>query len=193
MKKEKLPIRQLLSLIIGEIIVSLAVCGIYFAIGRFSYKVISGVLLGSSVTVLNFTVLAIMTNRVLNSFLLERGNTEMSEEDALAIAMKFQGKVQNQIKLSFIIRTFVMLACLALAFLIEAFDVIATVVPLLAFRPIITLSELIAGKMKKTGDIELDPSQFSFKEFDGELPSDVDTDGTADENSAIGEASEELK
>ncbi len=173
MKKEKLPIKQLLSLIIGEIIVSLAVCGIYLLINKFSYKVISGVLLGSIVTVLNFMVLALMTNRVINSFLLERGGADMPEEEALAIAAKFQVKVQNQIKISFLVRTFVMLATLIVAFILDFFDVIATIVPILAFRPIITISELIGRK-------KLDPAPFYSDDF-RDLGTDSEEDETLDE------------
>ncbi len=146
MNKQKLPMRELLSIVIGELLISLAICGVYALIGRFSYKVPLGAALGSAVTVLNFLVLSLMTNRVLNAFIQERGTEELDDEAAVQIAKKYEGKVQNQIKLSFILRMLVMLAALVVAFLIEQFDVIATVIPLLAFRPIITISSIIGSK-----------------------------------------------
>ena len=141
MNKQKLPVRELLAIIIGEAIVSAVVCGVYLLIGNFSYKVALGVLLGSTVT-----FLAIMTNRVIDRFLLERGDSELSEEEAEALALKFQGQVQNQMKISFIVRTAVLVATLVVAFLIEIFAVLPTVIPLFMLRPIITVSELLKRK-----------------------------------------------
>lgn len=108
MNKQKLPIRELISILIGEAIVSLVICGVYLIISKYTYKVLLGVLLGSTVTVLNFLVLSIMTNRVINRFLEARGDAELTDEEAQAVAMKFQGQVQNQIKISFLVRTAVL-------------------------------------------------------------------------------------
>lgn len=149
MKKQKLPIRQLLFILVGEALVSLVICGVYLLINKYSYKVALGTLLGSAVTFLNFLVLSIMTNRVIDRFLEERGDKEMSDEEADELALKFQGKVQAQIKLSFIIRTAVMIATLVVAFVTGVFDVLATLIPLLMLRPIITVSELLRRKAEK--------------------------------------------
>ncbi|MBQ7333757.1 MAG: hypothetical protein IJW38_05365 [Clostridia bacterium] len=149
MNKQKLPAREILAILIGEIFVSLVICGIYLLIDKYTYKVLLGVLLGSTVTLLNFIVLSIMTNRVINRFLEARGNEELSDEEAQDLALKFQGQVQNQIKISFIIRTAVLLATLIVAFLVEIFEVLPTVIPLLMLRPILTLSEFIKRKAQK--------------------------------------------
>ncbi len=149
MNKQKLPARELLSILIGEIIVSSVICGIYLLIDKYTYKVLLGVLLGSAVTFLNFLVLSIMTNRVINRFLEARGDAELSDEEASALALKFQGQVQNQIKISFIVRTAVLAATLVVAFLIEIFEVLPTVIPLLMLRPILTVSEFIKRKAQK--------------------------------------------
>ncbi len=146
MEKAKIPFKQILILLIGELLVSGCVIGVYAIINKFTYKVILGSVLGIVVTLSNYLVLAVMTNNVINKFLAERGDGEMSDEDAAALAMKFQGKVQNQIRLSFIIRNLVMLVTLIAAFFINIFDVIATLFPLLAFSPILKLSELIGRK-----------------------------------------------
>ena len=149
MNKQKLPIRELISILIGEAIVSLVICGVYLIISKYTYKVLLGVLLGSTVTVLNFLVLSIMTNRVINRFLEARGDAELTDEEAQAVAMKFQGQVQNQIKISFLVRTAVLAATLVVAFLVEIFEVLPTVIPLLMLRPILTVSEFIKRKAQK--------------------------------------------
>lgn len=149
MNKQKLPLRELISILIGEAIVSLVICGVYFIISKYTYKVLLGVLLGSTVTVLNFLVLSIMTNRVINRFLEARGDAELTDEEAQAVAMKFQGQVQNQIKISFLVRTAVLAATLVVAFLVEIFEVLPTVIPLLMLRPILTVSEFIKRKAQK--------------------------------------------
>lgn len=147
MKKQSLPIRELVAIAIGELITSLIISGVFLILKKFDYTVALGAALGSTVTFLNFLILSIMTNRVIDKFLAERGSDELDEEAAQALAMKFQGQVQNQMKLSFIIRILVMIATFVLAFLLtDVFNVIATVIPLLMLRPIITVSEFFKKK-----------------------------------------------
>lgn len=147
MKKQSLPIRELVAIAIGELITSLIISGVFLILKKFDYTVALGAALGSTVTFLNFLILSIMTNRVIDKFLAERGSEELDEEAAQALAMKFQGQVQNQMKLSFIIRILVMIATFVLAFLLtDVFNVIATVIPLLMLRPIITVSEFFKKK-----------------------------------------------
>jgi hypothetical protein len=153
MNKTKLPYYEIFSLIIGELAVSLITVAVYLIIDKFDYKVISGVLLGSAVTVLNFLFLAISTTRAVNAFMLARGECEMTEEESAAFVAEHQAKIQNSIKLSYIIRTLSMLITLVLAFLLDFFAVVATVVPLLMFRPITMISALI--KRKVIGNNEL--------------------------------------
>ena len=147
MNKQKLPVRELLAILIGELITSLIICGVFLIIKKYTLEVLLGVLLGSAVTFLNFLVLSIMTNRVINRFLEARGNAELSDEDAEALALKFQGQVQNQMKLSFIIRILVLAAALVVAFISDLFNPLATVIPLLMLRPILTVSEIIRRKV----------------------------------------------
>lgn len=149
MNKQKLPLKELIAIIVGEALASLVVCGIYLLIDKFTYKVALGALLGSTVTFLNFIVLSLMTNRVINRFLEERGNEELTEEESAELALKFQGQVQAQIKISFIARTAVLLATLVVAFLTPVFEVLPTLIPLLMLRPILTLSEFIKRKAQK--------------------------------------------
>ena len=79
-----------------------------------------------------------------------RGDKEMTEEEAEKFAKENAIIIQNATKLSYVIRTFTMMAALVVALLLDWFDVIATVVPLLAFRPVLFVSQLL-GKKKGEG------------------------------------------
>ena len=102
--------------------------------------------LGSVVTILNFLVLSLMTNKVINDFLTARGTEELSDDEAMELTLKFQGKIQAQMKISFLVRTAVLVVTLVVAFLVEIFEVLPTVIPILMLRPILTVSELIKRK-----------------------------------------------
>ena len=153
MKKNKFPISELLILGLGELIVSLLVIGGYFVAGlifdsvEFSYKVITGVLLGSLVAIFNYLFLVLSVNRAINRFLEFRGTVEMDEETAQKFANEHSGAVQSKIALSYIVRTVSMLAALVIALLLDFFAPVATVIPLLAFRPIITVGEIVRVKL----------------------------------------------
>lgn len=151
MKKSNLPVRELGAILIGETLTSLIVCGVFLIVRIFNadiemYKVILGAVLGSAVTFINFLALSIIANRLIDKYLRERGDGEMDEEDAAKFAAKYQGQFQLMAKLSYIIRTLVMIATLLVAIFVNVFNVISTLVPLLMFRPIITVSELLKRK-----------------------------------------------
>ena len=55
-------------------------------------------------------------------------------------------KLENAIKISFIVRMASMLAALVLALLLPIFEVVATLIPLIMLRPILMVSELIRKK-----------------------------------------------
>jgi small-conductance mechanosensitive channel len=138
------------TILAGEIAVSLLTVCVYLAIGQFSYRVVTGVILGSAVIILNFLFLYLSMNRAIDNYMELRGDKEMTEEEAEKFAKENAMMIQNATKLSYIIRTFTMMGALVLALLLDWFDVIATVVPLLAFRPILIVSQLI-GKKKGEG------------------------------------------
>ena len=71
----------------------------------------------------------------------------MDEEEAQKFAEENSMPIQNAMKLSFIIRTVSMLAALVVAFILDWFNPIATAIPLLAYRPLLTLIETIKGKV----------------------------------------------
>lgn len=139
---------------IGEVIVSvLVVLGFLLAdmldFLAFDYRVITGAILGGAVTVANYALLTLSVNREVNKYLELRGTGEMSDEEAEKFASENSMPIQNAIKLSFIIRTVSMLATLVAAFLLDMFNPIATAIPLLAFRPLLSAIEIVKGKMAK--------------------------------------------
>ena len=149
MNDNRLPRFEFLAIIVGEILVSALVCGVYLIIGKFGTPVLFGALLGSAVTVANFLVLVITTNRAIDRIMEERGEKEMSDEEAAEFAAEHQSKLQAAAKLSYIIRTLSLIGALVLAFIInDVFSVIATLVPLIMLRPILTVSQIIKMKLK---------------------------------------------
>ena len=139
-------------LAIGELVVSLLVVSGYLIADllfdgvEFTYRVITGVLLGSLVTIANYVFMIMSINKQLNRFIELRGNAEMDDDAAKKFASENSAPIQKAISLSFIIRTVTMLATFVVAFLLDCFSPIATVIPLLAFRPILTIGELIKSK-----------------------------------------------
>ena len=141
---------QILALATGEIIVSALVCVIYLILGKFDYTVVTGSILGSIVTVANFAVLTFSVNRAVDRYLELRGSREMSDDEAEAFAKEHTMAVQNAATRSFILRTASMLATLVAAFLLtDFFAPLATAIPLLMFRPILYVLELIKSKGEK--------------------------------------------
>ena len=150
MKKTKLPLYETLAMIIGEIITSIIVCAVFLIIKKFDLSVLLGVLLGSLVTVANFIFLMVFTNRAIDKAMAERGEGEMSDDEVAEFTAKHQANIQAAVKLSYVIRTLCIAASLVVAFLLDGvFNVIATVVPLLMFRPILTVSQLIKTKITR--------------------------------------------
>ena len=127
-------------------LISAATIAVFLLLNAFSYKVITGVALGSAVAIFNFALLSVSVNRAVDKFMALRGDGEMTEEEADDFAAKHSGEIQNAQKVSYLIRTLTMLGSLVLAFLSEQFDVIATVIPLLCFQPVLIFSQQIKLK-----------------------------------------------
>ena len=151
MNRKQNAFNEILSFTVGELIIAaltvlgglvLSLAGVI----SFDYKIITGAILGFAVIVANYTMLSVSVNRAISSFMELRGKGEMSDEEAEQFARENSMPIQNSIKLSFIIRTVTMLLTLVLAFLIEWFNPIATAIPILAFRPILYVIEIIKGK-----------------------------------------------
>ena len=150
---KKAYLKEVLTIAVGEAVVSVLTVAVFVLLDLifkdkdfFSYRVITGVLLGSTVTLLNFFILSYSVNRAIDRYLLARGSAEMTEEEAEEFAEKHKMDVQNAATKSYILRTVMMIASLVLAGVSGWFNIAATVVPLLAYRPIIFVSQLIKAK-----------------------------------------------
>ena len=132
------------ALVVAGYIIADAAFGI-----EFTYRVVTGAALGLLVTVINYIFLTLSVDRAITNYLTLRGTKEMTDEEAETFARENSAPIQNAIKLSFIIRTASMLASLVVAFILDWFDPIATVVPLLAYRPLLYVTEIIKGKFAK--------------------------------------------
>lgn len=147
MQKQKLPVREITVLILGELLVSLIIVGVYAVLNKFSYAVVAGALLGSAVTVFNFVWLSVSVNRAIDKAMAGRKQGEMSEEEAEAFAAENRVAVQRAAQSSYLLRQILMLGVLVGAFLLDGwFDVIATLVPLLMFRPLLMAAGFFSKK-----------------------------------------------
>ena len=149
MQKTKLPYYEMISLTVGELIVTLLVGLVYYLIGKFTMAVLYGALLGSALIVANFLALAILSTRAVNRALIDRGSGEMDDEAAEEFAKKHQARIQLVMTGSYIVRMATMAAVLIIAFIFsDLFSPLATAIPLLMFRPILMLSQLILKKRR---------------------------------------------
>lgn len=149
MNDKKIPAAELYFLAAGEVAVSVLTVLVYVLIGKFHYSVVTGVLLGSAVILINFIFMCISVNRAVDNIMAVRGAEQMDDEQAAEFAQKHQGALARTLQLSGVIRTLSMVAVLVLAFVLgDYFDVIATLIPLIAFRPLLMLTELIPKKQR---------------------------------------------
>lgn len=133
-------------LAIGEALVSLLIVLIYLAIGKFDFTILSGAVLGSIVTVINFIILSYSVNKALNKFIDLRGNKEMDEEEAKEFAKANSIKVQNAVTKSYVLRTGLMMGSLVLAFITKLFNPIATLIPLVMYKPLLYATQFVKQK-----------------------------------------------
>ena len=177
MDSNKIPLREVITLAIGEIIVGALICLVFLICGKYDYKVLLGAVLGIAVTLGNFIFLCVSVNRALDKCLMafdptsstpstpspeaqsaEEGlenedsipsESEPYDDAAAKFARENAGKLQNAIKLSYVVRMATVIASLVVALLTKQFNVIATVIPLLCLRPILNVAELIKRKEKR--------------------------------------------
>lgn len=111
------------------------------------YKAITGALLGGAVTVINFLILSVAVNRAVNGYVAEIGDREMDEEEAEKYAKEHGMAVQNAMTKSYLLRMGLMIGSLVLAMLSGWFSPLATVIPLLMYRPVLYAVEFIKTKV----------------------------------------------
>ena len=144
--QNKNPYIDTIYLAIGELMVSLLVILVYIALGKFDWMVVSGAVLGSIVTILNFIILSHAVNKALNKFIDLRGDKEMDEDEAKAFAKANSIKVQNAVTKSYVLRTGLMMGSLVLAFITKLFNPIATLIPLVMYKPLLYASQFVKQK-----------------------------------------------
>lgn len=150
---QKLSYIDTLYLAIAEGVVALIVTAAFIILGLigvagFDYTVVLGALLGGAVTVLNFFILSVSINRAVAKYIEARGTQELTDEEAEDFSKKHGMDVQNAMTKSYLLRTVLMAAALVAALFTKLFNPIATVIPLLMYRPIIYLIELIKTKIQ---------------------------------------------
>ena len=159
MKKKNFPIVETIVIAIGEIIASAITCLIFFIAGGWEihYSVFTGSALGIVIMMANFFVLAISTNIAIDRAMAERGNKEFTDEEAEEFAAKHKAKIALISRISFFLRAGSMIVALVLALVLRdrndmrVFDVIATLVPLVAFYPIVFVSQMLIQRRGKNG------------------------------------------
>ena len=134
-------------LALGELVVALLVSCSFLIFGEFGYQVVIGALLGGAVTVINFLILSVAIDRAVNGYIEGRGDKEMDEEEADQYAKEHGIAVQNAMLKSYMLRMFLMIGSLVLAMLSGWFNPISTVIPLLMYRPVLYVVELIKIKV----------------------------------------------
>ena len=140
-------------LALGEIGAAILISLGFLIFRSFDYTVVTGALLGGTVTVINFLILSVAVNRAVNGYITERGDKQMDEEEAEKYAKEHGMAVQNAMTKSYLFRMALMIGALVLAMLSGWFNPLATVIPLLMYRPILYVTEFIKNKIRaKRGD-----------------------------------------
>lgn len=177
MKKSNSAYKETGILALGELVVSALTFG-GFALASLFIEVnllaaVLGAILGSVVTILNFFFLSFSVNRSVDKYLALRGEQEMTDEEAAAFTAKHSMEIQNAIKVNYVIRTASMLVTLVVAFLVmDIFNPLAAAIPLLAYRPILTVSELFRARFDKAPN----PDNFIVYDNEGESVNDDQED-----------------
>lgn len=169
-------LKETLPLVLGEILAVLLVTLGGLALGMagvitFNAYIVSGAILGALVTVINYLVLTLSVDLEIKKYLELRGDKEMSEEEAEEFAKTHTQGVQKAVARSSVLRTFSIVACLLVAFLTGVFNPIATIIPLLAYRPILTVAELIKAKNEPAPNPEK-YIKYKYKDENDEKESD---------------------
>jgi hypothetical protein len=144
-KQKATPFGDVLFLAAGELAVSAVTVLVFYLIGRADFRVILGCLAGSAVTVLNFLILSVSVSRAIDRVMAGQKEA-LSEEAAAAFAAEHSAEIQKAVKASYLVRQILMIAVLVIGCVLKIFNVIAAVIPLLVFRPLLTLREVFRQK-----------------------------------------------
>ena len=137
---------DILFLAAGELLASLIVVGVFIALDKLDWRVITGALIGSVAMVLNFAILSFSVNRAVDRVMKERGTKDMTEEEAEAFAAQHSAEIQNSVRSSYLLRQILILGILVAAVFLNFANVVAAVIPLVLFRPILMAREAFRKK-----------------------------------------------
>ncbi len=158
------------------IVAGLTVLGFFvlslFGVTEFDYKVILGAALGCALIILNYALLCAAVNRAVNNFVELRGDREMSDEESEQFAKEHAASIQKTMQSSMMLRTFSLIGALVIAFLTGVCNPLATAIPMLAFRPLISLIELVRRKYDKAPN----PDNFIKYDIDEENKEEKESD-----------------
>lgn len=156
MTEKRFPKKEFIILSVGE-----ALCVLVTVLGflgvsvfeiiefEFSYKVITGALFGAVVALLNFIFLSVSVNKAVDEYMALRGDKEMTDEEAEEFAKKNAMLIQNAVKKSYMVRTGVVMLTLVVVFLLDWFNPLATVIPILSYQPILTWGNHLYESVKR--------------------------------------------
>ena len=145
-KKHYLPLPETAVIAIGELLTAAVVCLVYALLGRFTIRILLGGLLGAFVASGNFVLLSLAVGRATDRIMEQRGDNEMTEEESAAFAAEHQGKLTAAVRLSFFVRSGIMLAVLLLGFFSGFFEPLATLITMLPWRLFLSLGEVLRKK-----------------------------------------------
>lgn len=196
MTENKFPKKELIVLAIGEAIFVLVTILTFLGVSvsgiiefEFSYRVVTGALLGAVIVLLNFIFLSMSVNMAVDEYIALRGDKEMTEEEAEEFASKNSAIIQNAVKKSFTVRVVSIGVTLVVAFLLDWFNPLATIVPVLAYQPILTWGNYIYDSVERI--IARMKSEKANAERDVE-PSEVAKEASEEATEIVEEVSEEV-
>ena len=135
--------RETFVMAIGEAIVIALTVAVFLLLKKFDHTVILGAVLGGLVSVLNMFILSFSVNRAVDRYVELRGTREMTEEEETQFVNQHGGSVRAAAQKSYLVRTILMAAALVGSLITGLFNVVAVAVPLLMYRPIIFIFELL--------------------------------------------------
>ena len=145
--------KEILFLSLGEaavaILTVLGFLAVHFIASEreiFDYTVVTGAALGAVTVIINFLILSLSTTRAINAYVAEIGDRVLTEEEAEEFARAHKAKVQLAFTRSYLIRTATTFGVLVLAFVLEWFNPIAAAIPLLMYKPVLYVIQLIKRK-----------------------------------------------
>ncbi len=115
-------------------------------------RVCHGVGLGIAVTLLNFVLLSVLTQRAVDAALLGFEGKEHTEEEIAAFTAQNESAIKAKLAASQLFRYALMFGALLLSYFLDGyFLVYATLVPFLLFRPLLIAANMIGEKVTKHG------------------------------------------